>query len=58
MRMISWCVLALSLVGCHSGPRWCMRDCDTSGPAQFDDQPVIESDSSQPFRRHQKMDRI
>ena len=43
MRTIAWCVLALSLVGCHSGPRWCMRDCDTSGPAQYDDQPVIES---------------
>ena len=44
MRMIAWSVLALSLVGCHSGPRWCVRDCDTSGPAQFDDQPVVESD--------------
>ncbi len=44
MRTIAWCMLALSLVGCHSGPRWCMRDCDTSRPAQFDDQPLIESD--------------
>lgn len=43
MRTIAWCVLALSLVGCHSGPRWCSRDCDTSGTAHFDDQPVIES---------------
>ena len=43
MRTIAWCVLALSLVGCHSGPRWCSRDCDTSGTARFDDQPVIES---------------
>lgn len=44
MRTIAWCVLALSLVGCHSGPRWCSRDCDTSGSAHFDDQPVIEPD--------------
>lgn len=43
MRMIAWCVLTLSLVGCHSGPRWCLRDSDTSGPAQFDNQPAIES---------------
>ncbi len=43
MRTIAGCVLALSLVGCHSGPRWCMRDYDTRGPAQFDDRPVIES---------------
>lgn len=42
MRTIAWCVLALSLVGCHSGPRWCSRDCNTSGTAHFDDQPVIE----------------
>lgn len=42
MRTIAWCVLMLSLVGCHSGPRWCSRDYDTSGPARFDDQPVIE----------------
>lgn len=43
MRMIAWCVLTLSLVGCHSGPRWCARDCDTSGTAHYDEQPVFES---------------
>lgn len=43
MRTIAWCVLTLSLMGCHAGPRWCMRDCDTSGAAHLDDQPVIES---------------
>lgn len=43
MRTIAWCVLALSLVGCHSGPRWGMRDYDTSGPAHYEEPPVIES---------------
>ncbi|MBC7821171.1 MAG: hypothetical protein IAG10_30150 [Planctomycetaceae bacterium] len=43
MRAIAWCVLMLSLVGCHSGPRWCRRDCDTSDAAHFDDRPAIES---------------
>ena len=43
MRTIAWCVLTLSLVGCQSGPRWCMRDSDSNGATHFDDQPVIES---------------
>ncbi len=42
MRAIGWCLLTLSLVGCQSGPRWFMRDYDTSDAAHFDDQPVIE----------------
>lgn len=37
MRTIAWCVLALSLVGCHSGPRWGMRDYDTSGSAHYEE---------------------
>lgn len=43
MRTITWCVLALSLVGCQSGPRWFMRDSDVRGRAYFEDPPVIES---------------
>ena len=43
MRTITWCVLTLSLVGCHSGPRWCSRNCDTSSTAHFDDQRVVET---------------
>ncbi len=42
MRTIAWCVLTLSLVGCQSGPRWLMRDNDSYGAAQFDEQPVLE----------------
>ena len=42
MRTIAWCVLTLSLVGCHCGPRWCLRDCDPRGAAQYDEQPVSE----------------
>lgn len=42
MRTIAWCVLTLSFVGCHSGPRWCMRDCEPSGAAHLEEPPVIE----------------
>lgn len=42
MRTIAWCVLTLTLVGCHSGPRWGMRDYDTSGSAHYEE-PAIES---------------
>lgn len=43
MRTIAWCVLAMSIVGCHSGPRWFMRDHDFSGSSRYDDSSPSEA---------------
>ena len=43
MRLLAWCALTLCLMGCHSGPRWSMRDYHTEGPADFEDSPGLES---------------
>ena len=43
MRTIAWCVLTMSLVGCQCGPRWNTRGCESRGPVQYNDHPVIES---------------
>lgn len=42
MRTVAWCLITVALIGCHSGPRWCMRDCDTRGTAHCDDRPTHE----------------
>ena len=42
MRAIAWCALTLSLVGCQNGPRWFMRDYDTSDATHFNDRHAIE----------------
>lgn len=42
MRTIAWCMLALSLMGCQSGPRWFMRDRDVGGRTQYETAPVSE----------------
>lgn len=42
MRTLAWCLLTLGLVGCHSGPRWCLRDCERYEALPCEDQPVIE----------------
>lgn len=42
MRAIAWCALMLSLVGCQNGPRWFMRDYDTSDATHFNDRHPIE----------------
>lgn len=48
MRTIAWCVLALSLTGCHSGPRWFARDHDMGRRAYYDDSPATESSPTTP----------
>lgn len=48
MRTIAWCVLALSLTGCHSGPRWFTRNHDAGGRAYYDDSPATESAPTTP----------
>src|SRR5262249_1166938 len=39
MRMITVCVLAMSLVGCHIGPRRCMRDHASCGDCRSSEVP-------------------
>lgn len=42
MRVMAWCVLTLTLVGCQSGPRWTLRDRMTSGTARATDYSAYE----------------
>ncbi len=48
MRTMACCLLMMSLVGCHSGPRWLMRDHSVSGNASYsDDLPADSSGNSE-----------
>lgn len=43
MRAMTACLMTFCLMGCHSGPRWFMRDRGSCGSARCADQPVYES---------------
>lgn len=48
MRTMALCIIAATLVGCHSGPRWFLRDRGDCGRAHCSDQSAYEPVSEPP----------
>ena len=49
MRTMACCLLMMSLIGCHSGPRWLMRDHSVSGNASYSDDLPADSTGRSEF---------